>query len=289
MTRLSADDYRDFRRLIRQEKRERIREFEDEIANDARMAPAKAAGPDVLRLIAQGDSWFDYLPGAHVDIVAHLRSLSPQTPKILNLAHYGESTEDMLGLEKLAELRDQLRNPRAGPFDAILFSGGGNDLAGNQFRLWLNDRAAAGGNPASGLNRARVGAILGVIKAGYEDLIATRNSFAKSAWIFTHGYDFAIPTGKGVCNVGPWLQPGLLDRGWADLGDGKQIVRDLLLEFDAMLAAFARTATNFVHVRTQGTLSDGDWDNELHPLPSGFSAITQAFVVELRKTVPGRI
>jgi hypothetical protein len=185
MTRLTAEHYREFRRQIEQEKHDRIREFEDEIANDARMAVAKAAAPAVLRMLAQGDSWFDYLPGGHVDIVAHLASLTPLTPKILKLAHYGEATEDMLGLKKLSELRDQLRNPKAAPFDAILFSGGGNDLAGNQFRLWLTERTAAGGNPSAGLNGARVAAVLGVIRAGYEDLIATRDAFASSAWIFT--------------------------------------------------------------------------------------------------------
>ena len=289
MTRLTAEHYREFRRQIEQEKHDRIREFEDEIANDARMAVAKAAAPAVLRMLAQGDSWFDYLPGGHVDIVAHLASLTPLTPKILKLAHYGEATEDMLGLKKLSELRDQLRNPKAAPFDAILFSGGGNDLAGNQFRLWLTERAAVGGNPSAGLNRARVAAVLGVIRAGYEDLIATRDAFASSAWIFTHGYDFAIPTGKGVCNVGPWLQPGLADRGWSALAEGTAIVRDLLVEFDALLTSLAASAGKFVYVRTQGTLSSGDWDNELHPLPSGFAALTGKFVDELRRVFPGRI
>jgi len=42
-------------------------------------------------------------------------------------------------------------------------------------------------------------------------------------------------------------------------------------------------------VRTQGTLSSGDWDNELHPLPSGFAALTGKFVDELRRVFPGRI
>ena len=289
MIQLSAENYRDFRRAIEQEKRERIRDFEASIAAETRMASARAPGPAPLRLLAQGDSWFDYLPTGHVDIVAHLAGLSPLTPKILKLAHYGESAEDMLGVKKLAELRDQLRNPKAAPFDAILFSGGGNDLAGNQFRLWLNERATVGGNPASGLNRSRVAAILGVVKAGYEDLISTRDTFAASTWIFGHGYDFAIPSGKGVCNVGPWLQPGLADRGWTDLAEGTAIVKDLLVEFDAMLAALAMTTKNFVYVRTQGTLSSSEWDNELHPLPVGFAAITQKFVAELRKAFPGRI
>jgi hypothetical protein len=120
-------------------------------------------------LVAQGDSWFDYpLPVPIVDqsdIVAHLKQLPAMSPLVYSLAMHGEAAEDMLGVQKLDDLRNALRDPAHGPFDAILFSGGGNDLAGNQFRLWLKDFAVAGPDPASGLNSSRVGSILAVVAA----------------------------------------------------------------------------------------------------------------------------
>ena len=130
-----------------------------------------AGQKSVLNLIAQGDSWFDYpLPfPTHTDVVAHLKSLPSMHPEVLCLAHHGESAEDMLGVAKLHELVDNLNKPANGKFDAILFSGGGNDLAGNQFRLWLTDAASNGMDPTRGLNSSRVASILAIVSStGYE-------------------------------------------------------------------------------------------------------------------------
>jgi hypothetical protein len=48
-----------------------------------------------------------------------------------------------------------LQEPKNGKFDAILFSGGGNDLVGDQFRLWLND-ADAPRNGGAKVKRGRL-------------------------------------------------------------------------------------------------------------------------------------
>jgi hypothetical protein len=64
----------------------------------------------------------------------------------------------------------------------------------------------------------------------------------------------------------------------------------LLQEFDALLADLAADKNNnFVHVRTQGTLADVQWANELHPTPGGFAAITAKFVEAIRTRFSGRV
>jgi len=292
MATIPEPTYADLRAAIKKEKERRIAEHLAAMATRKRMMAALAPGTlPTLNLLAQGDSWFEYpLPPGGSDVVAHLRRLPTMTPLVLQLAHHGETAEDMLGVAKLHELLAALRNPEHGPWDAILFSGGGNDLAGNQFRLWLAETSSAGGAPAKGLNRKRLDAILGVVRAGYEDLIAARTSVDPSIPIFAHGYDFAIPSNVGVCGAGPWLKPGLDDRGWTDPGKARAIVRQLLVAFDAMLSDFERDKpNNFVYARTQGTLSDADWANELHPTPDGFAAVTAKFVDALRARFPGRI
>lgn len=284
--------YQELRTSIQAEKDDRVRVHQARIASAQRLSFA-GAGPVALNLIAQGDSWFDYpLPIPKIDqsdVIAHLRRASI-APEILSVAVHGETAEDMLGVVKIHDLFDKFGNPANGKFDAILFSGGGNDIAGNQFRLWLNDAKGKPPKSANGLNAQRVACILGVVRAGYEDLIKERDKVAKGTPIFAHSYDFAIPSGVGVACVGPWLRPGLDDRGWTDPVAARAIVKAILLEFDAMLEGFAAVpANNFVHVRTQGTLADGQWANELHPNPSGFAAIAAKFVDALRSRFPGRI
>ena len=87
--------------------------------------PAALASPP--RVIADGDSWFDYpdilLTGGAV--INHLEDISGV--EILNTAHYGDSVEQMLGVEKRQRIEALLKNPG---FDILLFSGGGNDIVG---------------------------------------------------------------------------------------------------------------------------------------------------------------
>ena len=55
------------------------------------------------------------------------------------------------------------------------------------------------------------------MRAGYEDLIGLRDSLSPQTRLFFHGYDFAIPDGRGICHLGPWLKPTFDLRGFPTL------------------------------------------------------------------------
>jgi hypothetical protein len=280
--------YRELRDAIAEEKKRRVDAHRANMVKRAALAKKLGADNLPLNLFAQGDSWFDYAVPNATDVIAQLRALpAARRPEVLSMAVAGEAAEDMLGVKKLHELIEHLEHPKDGRFDAILFSGGGNDIAGDQFRLWLNK--AAGAPPAAGLNQRRLSAILEVVRAGYEDLIEARNAVDKTIPIFAHSYDFAIPNGKGVCGKGPWLQPGLEDRGWTDEQAKRAILRELLTQFARMLDDLEKKSPNFIHVKTQGVLADNQWANELHPKPKGFEAIAAKFVDALHHHFPTRI
>jgi hypothetical protein len=249
-----------------------------------------------LNLLADGDSWFDYPLdangrwGSGYDIIAQLNSL-PSKPFILNRAHYGDATTTELGYTRVKKMTDAIRNPANGPFDAILFSGGGDDVVGDQFCIWLNDAASVQNDPTKALNDARFNAVLGLIKASYSDLVGFRNDeLGAEIPIYVHGYDFAIPSGKGVYCFGPWLKPSLDYCGWTDLNQATQIVRNALTRFGELIQQLAKDATdNIIYVPTQGTLAATDWANELHPTPDGFRKIAAKFQTALDRKFPGRI
>lgn len=274
--------------------RERIRAHQALIAT-RQLVPGALAR---LNLLADGDSWFDYpLTGDMLDasdIIVQLASIISPAPYILNLAHYGDATTQLLGVARRDGLIAALSDPRNGAFDAILFSGGGNDLIGDQFRLWLLDSIAAGNDPANALNGAALADIMGVVDTAYADLVAARDAAAPGIPIFIHAYDFALPTNNGVCGVGPWLFPSLYSRGWMrttadnDLARGAAIVKAILLLFKAKLKDLAAHNTNVVFVETQGALTPNEWANELHPTPPGFLKMAHAFVQALAQRFPGR-
>jgi len=273
---------------IEADRQQRIEEHQREIAQlgaAARVEAAAAARP--LNLLAEGDSWFDYPLSPAV--IEGIKAGGNPRPLILKLAHYGDAASEMLGISKRRRLIDNLRNPANGVFDALLFSGGGNDIAGDQFCLWLTQNAGSG-DPAYGFDRQRLADILGVVEAAYTDLLEIRDRYAANCTVFLHAYDFAQPNGKGVCRIGPWLKPSLDFRGWTKFPEAALIVKEVLLEFDKLLTRFEQQHAGVVYVRTQGTLSPNtDWTNELHPNPRGFQKIASVFLAALREKFSGKI
>lgn len=277
--RVLADARLAARRAVERDRRRRVKAYRALAASAAEPAALAATGC-CLRLLAEGDSWFDYprFLGTRGGVIDHLEGLTGH--KILNLAHRGDEVRQMMGLQQRRRLEATLGDPALG-FDALLFSGGGNDLVGDQFCLWLNERAD-GMAPADALDRQRLESVLRVVDAGYRELIAIRDRRAPRCCIVTHGYDFPQPSDKGVAGQGPWLKPSLDYRGWRGRDEQFEIAKLLLLGFDRLLAGIEleqRQANRpFVYVRTQGLLNrDTDWQNEIHPNRRGFRKIARAF------------
>lgn len=248
-----------------------------------------------LRILAEGDSWFDFPlrgdPFRSGDVISRLKDLIPYP--ILNLAVRGDEARSMLGVEQRRRLREQLMNPKR-DFNVLLFSGGGNDIVGDPFRLWIRDRDICAGDPTRAINDAAFGNILGVVRTAYEDLLALRDEAVartpgRHIGIFLHGYDWAIPTGRKVCGIGPWLKPSLNDRGWTDRDEGAAIVKETLSRFDDLLRDLASRHADVVMVPTQGTLGEGDWGDELHPSRQGFIKIAKRFYEVLKASFPAAV
>jgi hypothetical protein len=107
--------------------------------------------------------------------------------------------------------------------------------------------------------------------------------------IIIHGYDRAVPDGRGFAGgwgplPGPWLEPGFRTKGFDDLDETTRIVGDLIDRFNRMLRDVAATP-GFGHVRyldLRGTLANDVtyktwWANELHPTRRGFAAVADRF------------
>jgi len=288
------------RDAIREEIAERTALHQSAVAalKSARQAMAAAGAPargGPLVMLAHGDSWFDYpLDGngpslRDRDIVAQLGQMGAPPPVILNLSHYGDATTAEMSLPKQQRMIEALQNPEnwlgEGKPDAILFSGGGDDIAGNQFCIYLNYAP----NGAGGLNAARLDGALAMIEASYRDLFTFRDRYAPGVPIFGHCYDFPTPDGSHPPCAGPWLKPSIDYCGWS-VPDGKQIVYTALVAFREMLEGLASNpVNNFVLVETQNTLSAADWANELHPWPNGFKKLAQKSLAAIQGEFPGRI
>ncbi len=197
---------------------------------------AKGGGSfEPLQIFAEGDSWFDYpVPFFGGGIIPRLEDRLGVP--ILNLAKAGDEVRYMLGVEEREVLTKYLTDgsPAGGPWDVLLFSGGGNDIVDNPMALWVKDWNPAM-PPAAHIHKARFDAALALVQAGYEDLIELRDQLSPTTQLVFHGYDFAIPDGRGICGFGPWLQPTFQLRKFPTRAAMEAVVKAMLQQFAAML------------------------------------------------------
>ena len=256
--------------------------------------PAPAA-PVILQtagvLVAEGDSWFDY--PLH-DVLKELED--GYGYDVESVARRGDPIEEMAyGAGQIDELIRRIEKLQARGTEpkAILLSGGGNDVAGEEFGMLLNHVSSA----IAGLNQAIVtGLIEERIRTAYITILSAvtqvcEDKLKRKVPILIHGYDFPVPDGRGFLGgwwflPGPWLEPGFRKKGFDDLTRSMQLAEDLMEQFNRMLAAVAGLTTYQQHVHfvdLRGTLSRGTdykdwWANELHPTEKGFTEVAKRFV-----------
>ena len=251
----------------------------------AKTRNALAGPPATGLLIAEGDSWFDYPFNDVLSLLEDEHGFDVEA-----VAHKGDTVEEMAygdgQFDDFVRLLERVLKRGQVP-DAVLISGGGNDIAGDEFAILLN-------HALSGLPPVNDDIVRGVVdvrlRNAYVFLISGITEVAQRYLnrplpIVMHGYDHAIPDGRGVLGgwgalPGPWLQPGLHEKGHLSLGGNRTIVRSLIDTFNAMLKQVAALPgfSHVTYVDLRGTLSQGagykkDWANELHPTKDGFKAV----------------
>ena len=253
-----------------------------------------AAEPTPLDCLAIGDSWFDYpcndygVPWPNQDIIAQLQTLGNPSPIILSRAILGQASTAVMGLANQKQYSSDIKTGSwmNGKPDAILVSAGGDDIALDQFIIYLD-------YVGRGLS-SRIQGAIDSVEASYEALFQFRDVYAPGTPIFGHCYDYAIPNGSHPIFLGPWLKPAL-DFASYNYVEGLAIVEQAIDDFHAMLSSLASKNNNFIIIDTRLTLTRDashplGWANEIHPYTDGFIRLAEErFVPALRKKFPGRI
>jgi lysophospholipase L1-like esterase len=303
-----ADDVLEFRSRALEERAaaversvaraQRIEEVRGEEATtpDAELVRAMGGPGSAGVLVAEGDSWFDYPLNDVIELLEDRHGYDVES-----VAHMGDTVEEMAysdgQLEELARRLEKLLRRKVVP-KAILLSGGGNDVAGTEFKILLNHARS----PVTGLNQRVVSGIIDErVRFAYVTIISAITRICEERTrrripILVHGYDYPVPDGRGFWGgwsllPGPWLEPGFRAKGYDSLDERKQWARELITRFNDMLESLP-VIPEYSHVRyvkLLGTLSGEDanykdwWDNELHPTKKGFIAVTDKVADELRR------
>ncbi len=262
-------------------------------------APGATEAPAVLEtagfLAAAGDSWFDYPLhdvlkllddhyGYNVESTAH------KGDPIEKIAYAGGQLEDFA--RKLEKIKARGAVPKA-----ALVSGGGDDVAGNEFGMLLNNAFS----PIAGWDPEVVDGVLNQrILTAYSQMLMSIThlcsvTFGTIVPILVHGYDYPVPDGRGFLGgwpfPGPWLDPGFREKNFDDLQQRIGMMQGLMDQFNDVVKSLP-ALPGLGHVRyidLRGTLSNrladykNWWANELHPTELGFERVADRFAEELDK------
>lgn len=245
--------------------------------------------PKAKKVLAEGDSWLAYprkyiVAGSAANIVDQLSK--KRELLIYSSASNGDEAVAMLSGEQKFSLLKRIQNNQ---FDYLLFSGGGNDIVGRYDFDFLIRKMEQGMTWRQCINDERLALKIKQLEGSYCVLceLVADYSTNPAIKIVTHTYDLAIPDKTGfelfdIVHLGKsWMYPYLVKKDINIASDQREIVALIMIEFKKMLLRVQDKYSSILKViDTQGTLTETEWRNEIHPTPAGFKKVAEKIYSE---------
>jgi hypothetical protein len=236
---------------------QRQRAYREKIAN----------GWTGLRLVSEGDSWFQY-PIVLQDIIDDLfdeYAIYDMSAAGDTLHNIGRGISDVIGVLN------------AEKSSGLLLSGGGNDfLDRDVFSHVLRGFDPSFHSAAEYVIAHRVAERMQSIQADYIAIFEAVMQRAAGVKIFCHGYDWAIPRFGG-----PYLWPVMDEKEIPDplRPEITKILVDAFNDLMRTLAAGPKFTGVVTYIDCRGAVGSntGAWHDEIHPLDPGFARIADRF------------
>jgi hypothetical protein len=242
------------------------------------------------KIVAEGDSWFSVV--IYRDLIDHLSSYRYA---IRNAAHFGDEIErDMLAADRRDEWLDLIDDDT----EALVFSGGGNDILDvNALKALIVPKTQTT-TQSELVDQNELGRRMVRLKGHYEDVIAlTHQKAGRQLPIVTHGYDYIVPRDQPttllwVGIAGPWAWKVMnssepYSKGITLKADRTYIMKTLVDAFNDMLTGLATDPVHqsyFKVVDARNTIQD-DWKDEIHPNSKGFRRVARKFHDTLKSVI----
>lgn len=234
--------------------------------------------PSRLRIVAEGDSWFQY-PIKLLDIIDQLY----KRYAVKSFAEAGDTLKNYLDKK---EYLDAIREENAKFF---IVSGGGNDMVGDEFQFFLkNVPDPEDTSPKRYLNQ-KFYAELDKLEALYTEMFDELLAKYPSLQILVHCYDYVIPvdtTSPGNENKTSWSGKYMLEKGIIPQSERENLIRFILDSFAAkltQLVAKPKFKNNITFIDTRGIVDRHSWFDEIHPTNEGYELVTNKFFEKIEE------
>jgi hypothetical protein len=234
--------------------------------------------PERTVIVSEGDSWFQH-PLVY-DIIDHLSKIYAircVAAAADTLANYfsGDKRRGDYYLDVLSETKPAF----------FLISGGGNDILGSQFREFLVDKPYDKGFQGSTNGGVFLKETFGFQIAKLMDIYTSMFGLLQTQFpnmkTIVHGYDY--PVHLDYPNKG-WLGRYMIEKGIADAGDRRTVIRYIMDEFNTKLSQVVQKFPDSVYyldVRNTVLYKQDDidqWYDEIHPNIDGFQSIGLKYI-----------
>ncbi len=257
-----------------------------------------------ISILAEGDSWFAW---SQLNLVPSSNILEQldfdEKALVVNYAYSGDTIRRMSSFFDNGAFFIEMRSQ---PYNAILLSGGGNDVidalydyqADSPLIIKRSDDGH-GDDPNSYVDVDALNALCAYVTANFQQIFNYRTqgpAANKHTPIILHTYDYMTPRDAPALFMhnrarGPWLFRALMQVGApsALYQDIAKIIIDTLAE---TLLNLANPAELIYVVDTRGLLTpavpgttahSNDWINEIHPDTSGYTRLAWRIGEELER------
>lgn len=239
-------------------------------------ALAKNAATSVLMI---GDSWFWY---PFDNLAGELGGLLPHQQFVV-VGRSGAEAADWDSRHR--KDIDYAFKFYGNSVQALILSGGGNDVAGmKDFLRIIKDSCGDAKNESDCYRLGEPDHIIAGLMGHYKALITKFRGYNKTAPVIVHHYDYAWPSGEGLFGPADWLLEPMLKAG-VPVDYRRLLFKDLINRLKKGQEDLAQDGTlGPVYVaNTAGTLpwkKTSMWANELHPTPEGFRLLAEGPILE---------
>ncbi|MCW8932597.1 MAG: trypsin-like peptidase domain-containing protein [Gammaproteobacteria bacterium] len=228
---------------------------------------------DGIRVVAEGDSWFQY-PFILKDTIDQLIDLDNFQYAIYGLSEAGDLLSNIVREDEITEAIEN-EDPHV-----FLISGGGNDMVGNE-RIATMVHPYSANRKAENYPNEKFSVFLNELERLYRRLFDRVLSNKPHLKIICHGYDNAIPQN------GTWLGKPLAKRKIIDPTLQYEIIKVMIGRFNELLKSIIKDYPGSVyHVDCRELIgTKSNWHDELHPKDKGYFKVAKLFDKTIKKAL----